>query len=460
MCWAFGFVNSAGWDRDMAIESGAVLTGQANTEPFQLRIAAECDAAMHTQITDRTQPDPFRRYAILDPLRGLAALWVFLYHYKFSPSFQSHVPQLHAWLKIGDMAVPMFFAISGFCLTLAVRKPTRDGKQRSATEFLKNRIRRIYPTFWASIAFILVLRLITTLIVSPKFAPTWPEYSTAQWFGVATLLQHFTSDGLWFARFSKINGVYWTLAVEFQCYLVMAVAMWFPRYFYRIVACLVFACLPFALSMPHFLMSAQWGSCIPYWPWFASGVGAFWLLEKGVHPQRIFSRYAMPAAVTYLAIVSGLLLLMALTDPTIRNHMAVRLLFACVTAVGIWVVSDADANARNNSVTKTSRSSRWSTQPSLLLLGTMSYSLYLVHDELSRNLQQILRSQGIGIGIVVDLLIVATTLTAAYGFYRVCERPVLQLWKRPTTNQQQRTVESQSILTSKPVAGTEDRRAA
>src|SRR5205085_2212125 len=56
------------------------------------------------------------------------------------------------------------------------------------------------------------------------------NYSLLSWLRVLTLTQVFapthTLGGLQF-KFTTINAVYWTLAIECQFYLVMAIAVWF-----------------------------------------------------------------------------------------------------------------------------------------------------------------------------------------------------------------------------------------
>ena len=64
---------------------------------------------------------PQMQFFLLDMLRGFAALWVFGFHFDFSLSFQTSLPNLHAFLKLGELGVPMFFVISGYCITASAR---------------------------------------------------------------------------------------------------------------------------------------------------------------------------------------------------------------------------------------------------------------------------------------------------------------------------------------------------
>ncbi len=53
------------------------------------------------------------KYTLLDPLRGLAALWVFLFHYHYCDTLRQGFPSLCAFFGTGHLGVPMFFVISG-----------------------------------------------------------------------------------------------------------------------------------------------------------------------------------------------------------------------------------------------------------------------------------------------------------------------------------------------------------
>src|SRR5947209_659017 len=117
------------------------------------------------------------KYKLLDPLRGLAALWVFLFHFHFSEAFQHTLPLAHRLFKMGDLGVPMFFVISGFCLTAAGRRAIV--KAESAGAFLYRRALRIYPPFWCSIVVVALLPFTMELISSLKtgrYTPPSPDH--------------------------------------------------------------------------------------------------------------------------------------------------------------------------------------------------------------------------------------------------------------------------------------------
>lgn len=85
------------------------------------------------------QTDPRPRYALLDGLRGVAALFVILYH--FGEAFATS--PYTQWMNHGYLAVDFFFILSGFVIGYAY-----DGRWRSgmtAGNFMLRRVIRLQP---------------------------------------------------------------------------------------------------------------------------------------------------------------------------------------------------------------------------------------------------------------------------------------------------------------------------
>ena len=233
------------------------------------------------------------RYGLLDPLRGLAAFWVFLYHYEFSDSFRTSAPFLHAVFKQGYLGVPMFFVISGFCLTASARSSIARGE--SSPAFLYRRFRRIYPPFWCSLLVVVsipfliegISSLKTGVYTRPTSAGNVPlgylNFSAFEWLRMATLTKVFDPLGAETSlesKFNRLNAVYWTLAIEVQFYAVVALALAFRRRFYGVLIVATLISVPFLLNPASY----HTGIFLPYWPMFAVGVGIFAGFEKGFHP--------------------------------------------------------------------------------------------------------------------------------------------------------------------------------
>lgn len=78
---------------------------------------------------------------ILDFARGIAALGVFAYHIK--PMLDHSSSFLAKLASYGNLGVPLFFVISGYCVTSAAKNTLR--RSESPGSFLKRRFLRIFP---------------------------------------------------------------------------------------------------------------------------------------------------------------------------------------------------------------------------------------------------------------------------------------------------------------------------
>lgn len=148
-------------------------------------------------------------------VRGLAALWVFVYH-----AWVSVVPQalrlpvgtttldLTPLASAGWVGVDVFYVLSGFLLWSAFDDwAMRRGADLQLARFAKRRALRILPPYYAQIALLAVLGLLTTAVERPT--PT-------------TLALNLTlTHGLSLAHFQAVNGVWWTLSTELQFYVVL-----------------------------------------------------------------------------------------------------------------------------------------------------------------------------------------------------------------------------------------------
>lgn len=112
----------------------------------------------------------------IDCLRGLAAVSVFLFHLSGTPN-AAHGGGLDRWnafWRHGHLGVPLFFVISGVCIT-----QTWLGSENAA-RFVAQRLRRIFPAYWGSLAVIVLLALSVKLAtgtndVAPLPAPRAPS---------------------------------------------------------------------------------------------------------------------------------------------------------------------------------------------------------------------------------------------------------------------------------------------
>ena len=382
---------------------------------------------MVCQSDDKGSSHGGARLAILEPMRGIAALWVFAFHYHFSESFQGAFPRLHQLLKVGDLGVPMFFVISGYCITASARSSIRNNEPLN--RFLYRRMRRIYPPFWCSLAVVAAIPFVIEALSSIKTGryvppPTenlnygYMRYGLLDWLMVGSLGQVFrpiaNAENLQ-GKFTSINAVYWTLAIEVQFYLTTALALTARRKFYWIMLTVT------AVSIPCLLIrsSYTWGIFLPYWPMFAIGVCLHWSFEQGFRLSK-FQKVVMPLA---CVVAPGLVI--AFATHILRAGTIGWLWFALGFGLFLIVVEGIDRRLGEDRQRNRNKATRLAFGL-LVTLGAMSYSLYLVHGRLQFLVMQPVRQILPVDGVAFDLAVMALTTLACYVFYRMCEKPFMK----------------------------------
>ncbi len=342
------------------------------------------------------------RLAFADGLRGLAALWVVLYH----ASEGGHLTQLKAVLpklitdlvfNFGHLGVPVFFVLSGFVMAFTVQSETVD--RAFAGRFVLRRLVRLTPPYWTSIALVVALLVVKGWAVRG----TTPLPSVGAILANATYL-HGILD------VPPLNYVYWTLGVEVQFYIVFALLMLLadtlgPSLGRLRARVLVFGATSLvALLWPLGLVAAPgWpGGFAPFWFSFAAGVLVCWGWQHG-------GRIAVGALL--LAVAIGIAAFV--TDSSFA-------LTAALTAAALLAAG------------RFGRMQSWLGWGWLQFLGAISYSLYLLHNPLTGagfNLVRRVLPGGIPTELVGLCASVAICIAVSYAVYRLVEVPS-QRWSR------------------------------
>lgn len=155
------------------------------------------------------------RLVSIDALRGLAALFVVLYHgvgHYATPGqgiFNFFAHPLQQLFTYGYAGVFLFFVISGFCIHLQWAKARAAGVeyQINFRAFWKRRLRRLYPPYLFALALYLIIALYTS------------EIDFTHFFVYDMVMHLLMLHNLDPHTCYSINGVFWTLAVEEQLYL-------------------------------------------------------------------------------------------------------------------------------------------------------------------------------------------------------------------------------------------------
>jgi peptidoglycan/LPS O-acetylase OafA/YrhL len=164
----------------------------------------------------------------IDGLRFIAILSVVAYHIRAICRFHFHLPQSNSEIEgdlvydfflIGDKGVMLFFAISGFILSLPfARQFLSGGKKVPLREYYIRRVTRIEPPYVIHLAFLFLLCAFVL-----RFQPAQALYDNHAWAGFAA--QHILAsliylNGFIFGTHPYPNVVLWTLEVEVQFYLL------------------------------------------------------------------------------------------------------------------------------------------------------------------------------------------------------------------------------------------------
>ncbi|MEP6777225.1 MAG: acyltransferase [Chthoniobacterales bacterium] len=227
----------------------------------------------------------------IDVLRALAILCVFLLHW-YGHAFGTDHLRWRGWvldadsgpnaafywfipLGFGWMGVPLFFVISGFCIHASALKR----KRLRVRDFLWRRFWRIYPPYVA--ALVLSIWLARADISSAS--------GRAQVWSHLLLIHNWRPEWIF-----ALNGVFWSLAVEAQLYLLYPL-LWKLRERWGIAATLKFTllislvtrgiCAWFFTDWAKDLAGVVWRS--PAMLWFDWTLGAF-LAERFLAGRRAF----------------------------------------------------------------------------------------------------------------------------------------------------------------------------
>jgi peptidoglycan/LPS O-acetylase OafA/YrhL len=330
------------------------------------------------------------RIATVDSLRGVAVFAVVWFHLtNGNPLLQSP-----GWLRtsgrLGWLGVDIFFVISGFVIPHALYRA--DYRIRDCGRFLLRRAARLEPPYLVSIVLYIAVTLISSRL--PGFRGQPPSYTLPQ------LLSHVPYlTGL--LGFTWINIVYWSLALELQYYLLIGWSfplIVHPNVWVRVVTVLAFDAVGFAV--PSELIVLHW------MPLFTLGVLVF-LLRSGLLGVRWYVMHVVVAAACARAILG--------------------VEVAAVAGVTSLVIAFVELDAAP-----------------LLFLGTISYSLYLIHVPVGgRLVNAIVRfSPGPVLTAGLTVAIFGACVIAAHVFYVSVEKPAKDVAHRLRIARRQRIPES------------------
>lgn len=342
------------------------MNGEMNSAPPQLSI-----------------PVNSTRLVELDALRGIAAILVMLFHFTTRyDQLYGHIS--HPWFSVpwGHFGVNLFFMISGFVIFMTLHRV------RQPLDFIASRFSRLFPAYWVAV---LLTFLLTHVFALP--------HKTV---GMDTAAMNlFMLHGL--LKIPHVDGVYWTLEIELIFY-GMALLLYLSGFLDRVH---VFLITLLGLKLTYFLASKMAGVelswtfshllILPYIPWFALGI-------------MIYRRITFPNETPrqdWAVLMAGLLVL-GLVD-----GIGIAALAVTFTAV-LWAAVKGKLPVLNN--------------PLLFWLGAISYTLYLLHENIGWGVIRMAEQNGIAPNDAI-VAAICGVLALATGLTYLIERPAMR-WLR------------------------------
>lgn len=142
----------------------------------------------------------------LTGLRGIAAAWVLVFHlFQFSGS--PDLGPLTSLAGCGYMGVDLFFVLSGFLLSMPFHRARIDGvPQPNLLRYFWRRCKRVLPAYYVQIVIIVCALLYV---------------GHAEMVTIPNLVAHAFLVGNFFPRQPMLNGIYWTMPIEWDFYATL-----------------------------------------------------------------------------------------------------------------------------------------------------------------------------------------------------------------------------------------------
>jgi peptidoglycan/LPS O-acetylase OafA/YrhL len=320
-----------------------------------------------------------KHVSIIDGLRAIAALSVCTFHYVCQTIGINFPEFISNTFRFGQYGVYVFFVISGFIIPWSMHRNSYN--LNSLPKFILKRLIRLEPPYLISIVLILIIEFIKA-----NFNIGIPNKDIISLNQIAL---HFGYLINFFSNYKWLNQVYWTLAIEFQYYIIISLFYFMfihSKISIRVIGYIIFYAIAILVSDPlqkHFPA---------YAPLFLIGIATFQ-----------YKIYLISTIEFTILLICGALF----SSLYIETEIGI---FGAITSIIIIFFSDKKI-------------------PIFNYFGKMSYSFYLIHpiigaavvNLLCRHCNTIFEKAGIvclGIG---------TSLISAYIMYLLIEYPSKKL---------------------------------
>lgn len=347
--------------------------------------------------------------APLTSIRGLAAWWVVLFHFReFMPGGpESWACRVAAY---GDLAVDLFFVLSGFVIRLNYARLFETPNWPAAREFAVARFARVYPLH-LFLCLVILLNPLSIKLFSTS-GLLGDRYDPGYYLLSLLLIQNwgFTDHLAW-------NAPAWSISTEFGAYILFPVVSFFlSRYVRGRLACGMAVVVPLIAlaAVFHWDGLTTLGADIP-----RAGL-ARCILEflGGMAVCHFFQRHGAPrrASQGILLAAAALLASLAATD-TVPDTLTLPAAFAMI----VLALTRADGVP-----------ARLLSAAPLVFLGNISYATYLCHFLVKDWVRFLLVRDGLPSWLPFAAMIGATFVASVllYRFVEIPCRDRLRRWSR------------------------------
>jgi peptidoglycan/LPS O-acetylase OafA/YrhL len=359
----------------------------------------------------------------LDVLRGLMSWWVVVGHVLAFAGFQEeNVPSVIALVMHGPYAVNVFMMMSGF----VIAKLLVD-KNESYQVFITRRFLRIYPVFFVALVVAILARPLYIHILLASRAPLpwhydqiWDAENNHFW---PHLLAHLSmlygvipESTLRYSGIALL-GPAWSITIEFQYYLLAPLLILIARRFGTTGWIALVAVAGLVSEVFGATLQGNFPTSLPtFLPLFLAGMTSYLIYAKMEGQEPKVPADILLAGVPLLYLVTG-------SVPATIWGFAMALILAN---------GHSPVVARMRSLLN---------RPSLLFLGKVSYSTYLIHYPilwLGKALVACVAPHANPFVVALALFALATpaTLSASALLYHFVEKPGIdfgrELFKNPT----------------------------
>jgi peptidoglycan/LPS O-acetylase OafA/YrhL len=374
-----------------------------------LASAAPCGAGTAPPLSEHPKASPpdgiSPKYEFLDGMRGLASLYVLIHHIVLVAGDKlAGLSPWMGWTRHGIWAVSVFIVLSGYCLTLPLVQ--HDLRLPSWKLYFLRRARRILPPYYAALA----LAAAANWMFPEAYLHAGDNPGTTLGSQAAHLLLYHNLHPDWIY---DLNGAFWSIATEWQIYLLFPLLILPVWRRLGVVLGLFFSA---ALGWSLVKLTGQFQAVYYFVGLFGLGQAAA-ILSRSRPPW-----LGAPALGWTVGALLGTLLVLGALAPALLS----RRLWLELNLVGLITAGFILHSALRIAAGTPGPLVRLLETKHVVGLGSFSYSLYLVHSPVLVLTHWLLLKEQPGSDDIWAYLIwsLAGSFVVAYGFYLLCERPL------------------------------------